>query len=795
LTLARTAQSQTAFIADAWWTFRQDCDGDGNKAGTLPDNLARLNWAPDVANCNGTLTVFEVVSHRSCGTATWTPIYTNTPHSITGCGSVGQQYVDVQMGSAGTCREVRIQVFRNGRTNPDDTRSPTNDVDLGPHREELLAEDFCLSDFFATCVTLNGSFGSESDNNSYATREAGEPAHAGNAGGHSAWYCWTAPTNRPVTFDTIGSGFDTLLAVYTGNNLATLTVVTNNDDIAGWTNRFSRVTFTPVTGTTYRIAVDGFGGASGLTVLNWNQTGSALPDLIIWGPRTASTLLFRNETFSSGDCEVVEGCIGSGTHRLMRFDNETRNIGSGDLVLGNPANNPLFVYASCHGHYHFEQYMQYDLIDTNGNVAAAGHKVGFCLLDVGRWSPTANPSSKYNCTSQGIQSGWFDVYTTNLACQYIDITGVPPGNYLLQMVVNPDNLIAEANYENNLVQIPITIPPATCATVPPNDLFANAITVGPLPFTYSGGNNCAAKQGGEPNHAGNGGGHSIWFNWTPASNHVAVITTKRSSFDTLLAVYTGNSVSTLTPVASNNDLDPSVKQSQVSFAAVAGTTYRIAVDGFNGAVGSVALNVGPPGNDDFTNRYLLTGAFGHTNGFTIAASKQPSEPAHAADVGGHSIWYQWTAPGSGPVDFNTRGSSFDTTLAVYTNTVLSTTQTVVASDDDDAEGGGLLTSRLSFFATAGRTYQIAVDGFGGDSGEVTLNWNMESRLTISRRMDGNVELNLTGVDWQRYTLQGSTNLANWTTNAPTITMSGGAHSYTNSPATNSALFFRANRVP
>jgi len=39
--------------------------------------------------------------------------------------------------------------------------------------------------------------------------------------------------------------------------------------------------------------------------------------------------------------------------------------------------------------------------------------------------------------------------------------------------------------------------------------------------------------------------------------------------------------------------------------------------------------------------------------------------AHAGEVGGHSVWFRWTAPASGPVDFNTVGSDFNTTLAVY----------------------------------------------------------------------------------------------------------------------------------
>src|SRR3954452_4896099 len=56
-----SAGAQTAFIPDAWWTFQQDCNGDGCKAGTLPGQMARLNWDPDVTNCNGTLIVYEKV--------------------------------------------------------------------------------------------------------------------------------------------------------------------------------------------------------------------------------------------------------------------------------------------------------------------------------------------------------------------------------------------------------------------------------------------------------------------------------------------------------------------------------------------------------------------------------------------------------------------------------------------------------------------------------------------------------------------------------------------------------------
>ena len=355
LFFALQVQAQnSAYIPDAWWTFQQDCNGDGCKAGTLANDFARLNWSPAVTNCNGNLNVFEVVSFRPCGTTTWIPIFTNAQHAITACRSSDQQFVDIQMGSGCTCRDYQIEIYRVGQPTPDYARNPGNDADLSQHKEQLLSEDFCLSDFFATAVTISGAAGSESDNNSFATKEPGEPNHAGNPGGHSLWYSWTAPTNIPVTFDTLGSGFDTLLAVYTGSSVSSLTLVTNSDDINGSTNRLSQVKFTPVTGMTYHIAVDGFGGASGLVVLNWNQTGAALPDLIIWGPAVSPVIDI--EPFGSGDCQIVEGCLNFiGDHRLLRFNAETRNVGAGDLILGDPHTNSLFVWANCHGHFHFER--------------------------------------------------------------------------------------------------------------------------------------------------------------------------------------------------------------------------------------------------------------------------------------------------------------------------------------------------------------------------------------------------------------------------------------------------------
>jgi hypothetical protein len=55
--------------------------------------------------------------------------------------------------------------------------------------------------------------------------------HAGDAGGRSVWWSWTAARGGVVSFDTCGAEFDTLLAVYTGDRVDALTKVASNDDL------------------------------------------------------------------------------------------------------------------------------------------------------------------------------------------------------------------------------------------------------------------------------------------------------------------------------------------------------------------------------------------------------------------------------------------------------------------------------------------------------------------------------------------------------------------------------------
>ena len=88
------------------------------------------------------------------------------------------------------------------------------------------------------------------------------------------------------------------------------------------------------------------------------------------------------------------------------------------------------------------------------------------------------------------------------------------------------------------------------------------------------------------------------------------------------------------------------------------------------AIGSTPA-LAAPANDDFADaRSLGTAVDGSVNGSNVGATKETGEPDHAGNVGGHSVWYSWTAPSAGNVFFHTRFTSFDTLLAVYTGSAV-----------------------------------------------------------------------------------------------------------------------------
>jgi len=120
-------------------------------------------------------------------------------------------------------------------------------------------DDFADREPIAAGVTLvTGS-------NRNATSEPGEPSHTLGAGTQTVWWQWVAPETATVTISTLGSNFDTILAIFTGGSLGSLTLIGANDDSGGLQ---SAVQFSAQAGTTYAIQVNGYSTASGDIQLN-----------------------------------------------------------------------------------------------------------------------------------------------------------------------------------------------------------------------------------------------------------------------------------------------------------------------------------------------------------------------------------------------------------------------------------------------------------------------------------------------------------------------------------------------
>lgn len=151
----------------------------------------------------------------------------------------------------------------------------------------------------------------------------------------------------------------------------------------------------------------------------------------------------------------------------------------------------------------------------------------------------------------------------------------------------------------------------------------------------------------------------------------------------------------------------------------------------NDNTGQITVSLGTlprPSNDDIANAVTIINDKGTTTGSNLGGTRQAdlnisgvhkAEPNHAGLFGDSSVWYKWTAPSDGPVDFFTTTSKFNTLLGAYTldNGYFNT----VASNDDAAPD--VTWSKVHFDAVANKTYYIAVDGFLGAAGDLSLGWS------------------------------------------------------------------------
>jgi Ca2+-binding RTX toxin-like protein len=216
------------------------------------------------------------------------------------------------------------------------------------------------NDMFADAAVLSGTADSAVSTTVDATKEAGEPDHAGISGGASIWFRWQAPSDGLASVELCGSDYDTLLGVYTGAAVDALTEVAANDDYCG---AQSGTTFDATSGTVYRIAVDGFGGLTGGVVLQ-----------LTLSPPSAS---------SSGSLEVASSvdfgrvAVGKSVTKTVLL----RNVGEGPLTISSVS---LRKYPFASTEYKIA------IDDATGTTISSGDSRRVVL----RFTPSGNASGK-----------------------------------------------------------------------------------------------------------------------------------------------------------------------------------------------------------------------------------------------------------------------------------------------------------------------------------------------------------------------------------------------------------------
>jgi subtilisin family serine protease len=477
---------------------------------------------------------------------------------------------------------------------------------------------------FTNRITVAPGTTSTTGNNRFATRETNEPLNPAVAGGKTVWWQWTAGSNGSVTFSTAGSSFDTTLAVYTGNAVNALTLVGSNDDSSGVQ---SAVTFPATSGTTYRIQVDGYAGATGDIVLNYPAPsgGAAGAPGIITEPADRTVLVgepFELSVEAFGQAPLLY------QWRFNGFDIPGATTSTYSVAVSSEANEGLYSVRVSNGigsDDSREAFVSVEAVATRPEndlfaeatllTGASGRVNGSTVL-----ATAESGEPNHAGASTPVESIWYawtaplsgtftlDTFGSNFNTTLAVYTGNSPAA-LSPVASNNDtsglqSQVSFAVTAGQTYRIAIDGSGAATGAVTlnyslqvapgsiPNNAFASRTVITGLPATVAGSNIGATGETNEPTH-GDGAAPtaSVWWTWTATVAGTVVINTFGSDFDTTMAVYTGTTLSGLTRVAENDDFNG--LQSRVSLDVLPGQVYAIAVDGYGTAQGSVQLSISP----------------------------------------------------------------------------------------------------------------------------------------------------------------------------------------------------------
>jgi hypothetical protein len=222
--------------------------------------------------------------------------------------------------------------------------------------------------------------------------------------------------------------------------------------------------------------------------------------------------------------------------------------------------------------------------------------------------------------------------------------------------------------------------------------------------------------------------HDVWFVWTaPSSGSVTMSTCGLTSIDSWIAAYDGSACPTGAPLDCNDDTCGT--QSQVSFAATAGSDYLLRVGSWAGAAGgtgSISLSLQVPiGNDDCASAEVISGEglfpFDNTSATVDGVGDVLCTAAAAGQIE-KDVWFRWTATFTGDAHVRTcNGASHDTQLAAYDLQACPPSGALVCNDDACS-----VQSAITFPVMNGSEYLLRVGVWQtspGGSGDIEISEN------------------------------------------------------------------------
>ena len=562
----------------------------------------------------------------------------------------------------------------------------------------LALSSFPYNDAFANRLVLSGSSVTATGWLAGATREQFEPSPPDALGG-SVWFTWSAPFSGTVTMQAglpdAGPilGFEYAIGIFTGSELAMLTLATNGSP---------PLIFNVSAGTVYQIAVY---GSDYPVPFPFSITQSAPPKVELTGPAADTRWP------SGAQVPITAVPLDDGSIDRVDFYLDSNLIGS----ITNPPYTLLYTV----------------------------------------------PEIPYS-----------SVVT------------------LIAVAFDDDGLSAKS------AGVPVLFAPRA----PPNDDFTNAVQLTGSSFSLAVEVQHATLETDEPN-----GVPSVWYSWIAPSSRVVTLRAGPISAGVNLGIFTGTAVNGLTLVGQASPDPVAQDQVTVSFPAVPGVEYRIAVcagwwntgpitlemvasapptitllsptnnarfsngstvqfsaeaidsDGAiqhvefyeNGALVGISTNfpyqcavlltnqygtawrsawavavddsglaqrsfetqfgidATPPANDHFPDRTLLTGSFLSVTGTTASATWEPGEPG---TPGNGCVWWSWQAPQTGPTTIVLGADEHWAQLAVFRGDSPGNLNLVTNSSSSPLPGV------VTFVAEAGQQYQLAVNyvlAYGG----------------------------------------------------------------------------------